>query len=214
LLDIFGADARQVRQAGEGVAAAALRAEDFRIEPVLARYREAEGIDAANTRRLWRELVRYLVMLGQLPGREYGMHGPADDLWHHFVLHTELYQSFCEIHAGRFIHHHPGTTAQGSAWRSRYLQFLIDYKLVFGEAPPDDIWPLPLLRWTKLPDSAADLKPRHVKAVARIESGRGLRRGAASTVGFGCGGGCGGGPGGSGSGGDGGGDGCGGCGGG
>jgi hypothetical protein len=209
VLDLIIGDGKQVRQAGEGIAAAALEAEDFRIEPVLVRYREAEGVDAANTRRLWRELVRYLVMVARLPGREYGMHGPADELWHHFVLHTQLYQSFCETHAGRFIHHPPGSTARGTAWRSRYLQFLIDYKQVFGEAPPDDIWPLPLLRWTKLPSSTADLKPRHVKAVARIEAGKGLRRGASVGAGYNVGSGCGAG-GDIGGGGDGGGDGCGG----
>lgn len=195
-----------MKEAGESIAAAARRAEDFRIEPVLVRYREAEGVDSPQCRRLWRELVRYLMMLAHLPERDYGMHGPVDELWHHFVLHTELYQSFCETHADKFIHHHPGTTAKGIAWRSHYLQFLIDYKEVFGEAPPDDIWPMPPWRWTRLPRSAGDVKPRHVKAVARIESGTGLRQGAGIGAAGVAGGGCSGG-------GDGGGDGCGGCGG-
>lgn len=209
MLDIFGVESKQVREAGARIVAAAQRAEDFRIEPVLLRYREAEGADPTESRRLWRELVRYLMMVAHLPGRNYGMHGPADGLWHHFVLHTELYQSFCETHAGRFLHHHPGTTAKGITWRSHYLQFLVDYKEVFGEAPPDDIWPMPPWRWTKLPQSAGAVKPRHVKAVARIESGAGVRHGAGvGAAGMIGGGGC------SGGGGDGGGDGCGGCGGG
>jgi hypothetical protein len=153
------------------IAQAAASAEAFDVSPVLARYQAEQGADDVSTRRLWRELARFLVMVGHAGKRGYGMHGPADELWHHFVLHTELYQAFCEQHAGRFLHHHPGSTQRGSVWRAGYLRFLVDYRAVFGEAPPDDIWPLPTVSSVKLPQSTAELRRRHVKAMALFEGG-------------------------------------------
>ncbi|WP_185094936.1 hypothetical protein [Streptomyces sp. PanSC19] len=32
----------------------------------------------------------------------------VDQGWHAFLLRTQAYQEFCDRHAGRFIHHHPG----------------------------------------------------------------------------------------------------------
>ncbi|MCZ0980001.1 hypothetical protein O1L60_16220 [Streptomyces diastatochromogenes] len=32
----------------------------------------------------------------------------VDRGWHAFLLRTRAYQEFCDRHAGRFIHHHPG----------------------------------------------------------------------------------------------------------
>lgn len=160
-----------LRQVKETIAAEASSAEAFDISPVLERYKAEEGGDDAGARRQWRELVRFLMMVGHAGERGYGMHGPVDGLWHHFVLHTALYQSFCERYAGRFLHHHPGTSQQGAAWRAAYLQFLVDYRTVFGEAPPDDLWPLPTVSALKLPRSAAQLRQSHVKAMAKLEHG-------------------------------------------
>lgn len=30
--------------------------------------------------------------------------------WHAFLLRTQAYQEFCDRHAGRFLHHHPGVS--------------------------------------------------------------------------------------------------------
>jgi len=169
-----------LRQVRTVVVQAAAGAEAFEIAPVLTRFQMEEHVEAAATRRLWRELVRFLMMVAHAGEQGYGMHGPADKLWHHFVLHTEPYQAFCDRHAGRFLHHHPGTSQQGSTWQAGYLRFLVDYRTVFGEAPPDDIWPLPAVRGAKLPKSAAQLRPRHVKAVAELEHGLRHRKGGRS----------------------------------
>lgn len=191
MLDLFQAGPKTISQSSEVVCAAAAAAERYRIQPVLDHFDRARQVGATEGRRLWRELVRYLLMVGHLRERDYGMYGPVDELWHHFVLHTELYQDFCATHAGGFIHHHPGSTRRGAAWRARYLQFLIDYQVIFGEAPPDDLWPLPGVSKVKLPASAAELKPRHVKAMARLEAGLLSPRGGIGATAAGCGGGLG-----------------------
>jgi hypothetical protein len=160
-----------LRQVKDSIANAAASAEAFDIAPVLERYKAEQAVDEAGARRRWRELVRFLLMVGHAGERGYGMHGPVDGLWHDFVLHTALYQTFCERYAGRFLHHHPGTSQPGAAWRAGYLRFLVDYRTVFGEAPPDDLWPLPTVSALKLPHSAAQLRQSHVKAMATLEHG-------------------------------------------
>ena len=160
-----------VGQMREAITRACVSAEAFEIEPVLAVYEVEKRPGDPEAPRLWRELVRFLMMTAFAERAGYGMHGPADKLWHHFVLHTALYQAFCERHAGHFVHHHPGTSDSGAGWRANYLRFLVDYRTVFGEAPPDDIWPLPIVPGVKLPKSAAQLRPRHVRAMAELEHG-------------------------------------------
>lgn len=180
-----------VRKARDTIVQAAARAETFDIAPVLARYQAEEGVDGPTAKRHWRELVRFLMMVGHAGNRGYGMHGPTDKLWHHFVLHTALYQSFCESHVGRFLHHHPAGSQRGTVWRSGYLRFLIDYRTVLGETPPEDVWPLPVVSGVKLPDSSDALRTRHVKAMERFERGVSYRRGVAAVGldgGVGCGG--------------------------
>ena len=187
MLGLFSGNNEESIQAREAVIGAAAAAEDFKIQPVLDRFDAEQRLGPIECRRVWRELVRFLMMVAHSGRGDYGMCGPVDELWHHFVLHTQLYQEFCERHAGKFLHHHPGATRQGAGWRSRYLQFLIDYRDGFGEAPPDDLWPLPQVSKVKLPASAADLKQRHVKAMAKLEAGQAVAR---SGLGMGLGAGC------------------------
>jgi hypothetical protein len=162
-----------LRQNKGTVAQAAVEAEAFDAAPVLARYQAELGVDAASARRHWRELVRFLMMVGHAGKRGYGMYGPIDKLWHHFVLHTELYQAFCDRHAGRFLHHYPTGSGRAVKWLSGYLRFLIDYRTVFGELPPEDVWPLPVVPGVSLPKTLGCLRARHVKVMAIWEGGRG-----------------------------------------
>ncbi|WP_193368066.1 glycine-rich domain-containing protein [Pelagibius marinus] len=193
MLSLFSGNQNEIVGARDTVVSAATAAVDFKIQPVLDRFDAEQRLGPIESRRVWRELARFLMMVAHSGRGDYGMYGPVDELWHHFVLHTQLYQDFCERHAGKFLHHHPGRTRQGAGWRARYLQFLIDYKVVFGEAPPDDLWPLPQVSKVKLPSSAADLKARHVKSMARLEAGQSMSRSAAALGGgcssVGCGGG-------------------------
>jgi len=173
MLDFLKPRTAALLQAREAILAAAKAAEGFAVPEILSSHQQESGCSQATAERRRRELFRFLIILGHLPRRGYGMYGPVDDLWHSFVLHTERYQAFCETYATGFVHHHPGSSAKGADWRSRYLQFLIDYRLIFGAPPPDDVWPLPNVPKAKLPLKAAQLLPRHVRAMERIERGAG-----------------------------------------
>jgi hypothetical protein len=37
----------------------------------------------------------------------------VDDYWHEFILHTAIYEEFCQKALGRFIHHTPASGQQG-----------------------------------------------------------------------------------------------------
>ncbi|MFD4375452.1 glycine-rich domain-containing protein [Streptomyces sp. NPDC058486] len=66
----------------------------------------------------------------------------VDRGWHAFLLRTRAYQEFCDRHAGRFIHHHPGvpgaTEAGGpEAARNRTVAAI----RAAGFAVDQELWP-------------------------------------------------------------------------
>lgn len=170
MLDLLSDKSSEVFKSKDSIVATAAQAVSFDARPVFDRFQRETDFDEAAARELWRELVRYLVMIGRFPKRGYGMYGPVDVLWHNFVLHTELYQDFCATHLGRFVHHHPCTTEKGSGWHGRYLQFLHDYRLVFDEAPPQHIWPVPDLSGPQGPSSAETTAGHHANPSHRSEA--------------------------------------------
>lgn len=82
--------------------------QSFDVRPVVAflvrdGYTEAQAIEMVTALRQW--LAGHAVREHQTP---YVMfHGPVDQAFHAFVLHTQLYADFCEKHVGWFIHHTP-----------------------------------------------------------------------------------------------------------
>ena len=73
----------------------------------------------------------------------------VDQAWHLHLLYTRNYQSMCETLEVPFIHH--GPTAGGEKENQRYLEnyqyTLKEYRRLFGESPPEDIWPPPAVRF-------------------------------------------------------------------
>ncbi len=169
MFNFLNTNASEVIEKRDTVLASFAEAEAFQAQAVLERFQNEQEIDETRAGLLWRELLRYLTMVDHFPDRKYGMYGPVDGLWHDFVIHTELYQDFCDRFAGRFLHHHPCTTEKGAGWRSRYLQFLIDYRLIFGEVPPEDIWSVPEIPFARLPESAGEIEQKHVESLARMD---------------------------------------------
>jgi hypothetical protein len=118
---------------------------NFPMEPVLERYTSDYLASLEVAKTLERELKRYLVLCALYPRKRYVMGGPVDDLWHTFLLFTQLYVQFCEQVAGHFIHHVPADPDDGPAkllkWEREYATFLSDYQRVFEEPPPTSVWP-------------------------------------------------------------------------
>ena len=120
------------------------KAEDFDMSVVLLRYQNDTRLPHSVVKEHEREIKRFLGMCAHSPGR-YGMRGPLDDLWHTFIVHTECYQNFCTAVAGEFIHHYPVIHSEPDKQQIptdlAYPNFLTDYKEMFGEEPPAQIWP-------------------------------------------------------------------------
>jgi hypothetical protein len=82
---------------------------EYPLEPVFETYRRRTGKRRMRIQREARELKRFLALCALYPGRELPMLAYADDLWHEFICHTQLYHDFCSRVAGFYIHHHPYT---------------------------------------------------------------------------------------------------------
>ena len=68
----------------------------------------------------------------------------VDQAWHlHLTYSRDYWERFCPDILGRALHH--GPTAGGAVERGRFFDQYADtlkrYEQVFGEMPPEDIWP-------------------------------------------------------------------------
>lgn len=100
----------------QSVAQAMGRAQTVDLSAVTARYARDYEATPEQAALMQQECTRYLVLCAIYPG-ELGMNGPVDDYWHTLIVHTVDYARFCELVAGRFIHHvpNPVTSSKKSA---------------------------------------------------------------------------------------------------
>jgi len=61
----------------------------------------------------------------------------VDDIWHQFILFTQLYERFCNEFLGFFLHHWPSSSFTVSP-KNGIRDFLLSYAEVFGELSP--VW--------------------------------------------------------------------------
>lgn len=116
------------------------KAMDFDMDIVVRRYMKDYELPREVAEEHEKELKRYLALNAINPPKAYGMRGQVDEIWHTFLLFTKEYQRFCKEVGGKFIHHIPNTHLSVPE-RSTYFNTLEDYKEIFGEAPPEHIWP-------------------------------------------------------------------------
>jgi hypothetical protein len=65
-------------------------------------------LDSAQEQQVFDGLRDYFILCAQARGRFVSMPSQvADDAWHAFILHTRVYQDFCNKAFGRFLHHTP-----------------------------------------------------------------------------------------------------------
>lgn len=87
-------------------------------------------------------------------GHEVTPSDAVDQAWHlHLSYSRDYWERFCPDILGMPLHH--GPTAGGTVERNRYFeqyaQTLKSYEAVFGEAPPEDIWPAAAQRFGRDP---------------------------------------------------------------
>lgn len=118
------------------------RAMKIDLDAATNRYSRDFGLPQVEAERRMTELRRFLVLSALSPGNAYGMRGPIDDAWHTLILFTRDYAGFCQMIAGRFIHHQPDAMpSDREKSGNAYSLFLREYERAFGEAAPADLWP-------------------------------------------------------------------------
>ncbi len=116
---------------------------EFPVEHITERYASDYDLSLDVARAHERECKRFLILCALNHGESYGMRGPTDNYWHTFIMFTKEYQAFCDQVAGRFLHHVPRSSKSPPKGKSSggYRRMLEDYKKVFGEDPPPELWP-------------------------------------------------------------------------
>lgn len=120
------------------------------MKAVVDKFAKENSISANIADRYERELKRYFFMCAAFK-KPYGMAGKVDELWHDFILHTREYSDFSEAIFGKYFHHLPEPTrpemlpdpdTRTGVTMFKYIRFLVDYFRNYGEAPPEEVWPL------------------------------------------------------------------------
>ena len=103
--------------------------------PILISKLQKLDIDVSSL-ELLEELIRFLSLVGY--SKEILTPSKSVDLaWHEFILFTRLYQEFCKLKFGRFIHHTPDDNKKTN--NRNYLKTIQKYIKYFGE-PSVKIW--------------------------------------------------------------------------
>ncbi len=74
---------------------------------LVKRLQEKLSLTPEAAQSLFDDTKRFLYLCGVSPRRRLVPSPAIDDGWHHFLMFTEDYQSFCQTYFGRFIHHRP-----------------------------------------------------------------------------------------------------------
>lgn len=108
-----------------------------------ARLARENGWTANQASRAIAEYKRFL-FLARHAGHSVTPSIVIDQVWHLHLVYTRSYwKELCGDVLGRQLHHHPttGGLAESGKFEAQYEQTLTSYRRLFGEAPPQDIWP-------------------------------------------------------------------------
>ena len=109
----------------------------FENDAMLARYVRDQGVTDSHAKLLFLEIKKFLILSAMLD-QELSPSEEQDKMWHHFIIHTMDYASFCEKYLGRFIHHLPCTgTRPDHACETKEAA-----RKLFGEIN-EELWPKP-----------------------------------------------------------------------
>lgn len=115
---------------------------EFDLQVVTSSYQYRTRLPPTRIALLERELRRFLLLVALEPEESVAVPAVLDGLWHELILHTNLYESFCNALCGRFIHHHPKApwdrVRPGNP--DARASVLKKYVALFGERPPTPIW--------------------------------------------------------------------------
>jgi hypothetical protein len=157
-----------------------MQLEAFDLSAVRARLQKERKVDSSQLDQVILEFRRYIgiYVANGLEQSVTMFSEDVDEVWHQLILHTRLYQEFCQATLGQFLHHNPfssGDPDPVNSWR----HFESEYRKLYG--PMDQIWlagkpPMPKI---ELP----------TRSSTRRRSSDGGGDGGSGVYGTGCGGG-------------------------
>lgn len=83
------------------------------------------------------EVIKFLTLAAQCTKTQITPSARVDLAWHELILFTRTYETFCQQHYGRMIHHEPSEDQQRNS--RQYHETLRLYRQKFGE-PPAEFW--------------------------------------------------------------------------
>ncbi|MEM9365367.1 MAG: TIGR04222 domain-containing membrane protein [Planctomycetota bacterium] len=134
-----------------GLEAFARRVEAFEIDPgdkalsFTARLARENDWTLELAARVIREYKRFCI-LAMRAGHPVTPSEFVDQAWHLHLTYTRSYwDRFCKETLGAPLHHDPtsGGSREGEKFRDWYAATLDRYQEVFGQEPPEDVWPSP-----------------------------------------------------------------------
>jgi len=117
--------------------------------PFTARLAREQGWTTVFSGRVVTEYKRFAA-LAMLAGHPVTPSEQVDQAWHLHLLYTRNYwNAFCRDVLGQELHHGPtaGGSDENEKFHDWYGRSLSSYHRIFGEHPPNDIWPSPALRF-------------------------------------------------------------------
>ncbi|HWA84451.1 MAG TPA: hypothetical protein VG820_13500 [Fimbriimonadaceae bacterium] len=147
------------------------------------------GWTVAYAERVVREYKRF-VILAATAGHMVTPSEDVDQAWHLHLTYTVSYWERMGALLPRPLHHHPtkGGKRQDDHFDDQYRRTLASYERIFGECPPDDVWPAAErrfghdLKWRRI-----NVQDNLVIGKRRILQGLGLAGLAGLAVLVGCG---------------------------
>lgn len=117
--------------------------DDSSARPFAKRLAKEQSWSARYTARVITEYKRFLALAAT---SDYMMtpSKAVDAAWHLHLTYTHSYWGqLCDDILGRPLHHHPsdGSPGEDKKFSWMYTRTLIAYEGLFGEPPPQDIWP-------------------------------------------------------------------------
>lgn len=110
-----------------------LAQEILRENPVLTgKICQSAEVEFVDIPPLITETVRFLNLIA-FSGTQLTPSIKIDFAWHEFILCTQYYQTWCEEHWHRFIHHHPG--GDPHQHQRNFKTTIKLYRKYFGEVP-------------------------------------------------------------------------------
>ncbi len=109
----------------------------YQNPPLVERFAKAHKISLEMAAMIFEETKKFLIV-SVVHGETFSPSPVQDEMWHHFILHTQGYTSFCERFFGRYVHHLP---CDGSL-TSDACKLKTVARALFG-AISEECWPVP-----------------------------------------------------------------------